>query len=41
MAQSAYPQLVKPETKLTQRDNERGDVELKLTFLSFGGNKAT
>lgn len=40
MAQSAYPELVKTETKLTQGGNEWGDVELKLAILS-AGNKAT
>ena len=38
---SACPELAKTESRLTQGDNEWGDVEVKRTFLSSGGNKAT
>lgn len=40
MAQSAYPELVKTEIKLTQGDN--GVMwNSKLIILSSGGNEAT
>lgn len=38
---SSYSELVKTENRFTQGDNEGSDVELKRTFLSSGGDKAT
>lgn len=32
MAQSAYPEVVKTETELTQGDNKWGDEELQLFY---------